>query len=81
MEQPQLDFEAANATGLMEPVPPPKLYELHGESRDGIGMLQADIIGWSWDGGVWWLTGQDGSITGYSFKHYLWLSIRPQEFS
>jgi hypothetical protein len=52
-------------------------YTLHGENREGIGQLQTDVVAWTFDGGIWWLTGADGSITGYGFDHYFWLSIRP----
>jgi len=53
-------------------------YELHGENRDGIGMLQCDVVAWSFEGGIWWATGTNGSITGYNFEHYFWLSFRKQ---
>ena len=75
MNQPQLFDEPA---APMEVVPDAQRYELHGENRDGIGMLQSDVVAWSFEGGIWWATGTDGSITGYNFKHYFWLSFRKQ---
>ena len=53
-------------------------YELHGESGSGIGMLQSDIVAWSFEGQIWWMTGAEGSVTGYSFEHFHWLSVRKQ---
>ena len=78
MEQPPL-FEDNEPIVLVDPetLDAPR-YELHGESVDGIGQLQGDVIAWSFEGGIWWATGFDGSITGYNFDRYYWLSFRKQ---
>jgi hypothetical protein len=76
MNQPPL-FDVDEVSGAAI-APEPDRYELHGESVDGIGMLQGDVIAWSFEGGIWWATGADGSITGYNFDRYYWLSFRKQ---
>ena len=87
MNQPPLPFDEQLQTavidldGLREAVIDPETldaqrYALHGENREGIGQLQDDVIAWTFEGGVWWMTASDGSITGYNFEHYFWLSIR-----
>ena len=67
-----------------EPTPPPpepitQQYDLYGQPAGGSEtVLETDIIAWSWDGGVWWMTGDDG-ITGYNMARYDWLSLTPGE--
>jgi len=78
MNQPPL-FDVDEVSGAaIAPEPEPERYALHGENREGIGQLQDDVVAWTFEGGVWWMTGEDGSITGYNFEHYFWLSLRKQ---
>jgi len=65
-----------------EPTPPPpepKIFTLTGDTGMGPCLIQCHVVGWSWDGGVWWMTGDDESVTGYSMARYNWLSLTPGE--
>lgn len=82
MQQPRLPLDEIEYGDLppADPAPEPKLYRLLGESRDDSpAVLQTDIVGWTFEDRIWWITGSNGSITGYNFDFYLMLRIMPME--